>query len=821
MITKTFVRPEGDPETAKIAIVGEQPGKTEIQNGRIFVGPSGRELQEDLQTIGLMRQDCYLTNFAKDLDQHVSVYCNLKAMTFSEHGLWCKKTLVEELSGLKTNAIVVTGNYPLAALTSRNGITKWRGSVLECPELPGKWIIPTFHPATVIFPKNQFLNKFLIQFDLRRALEVATNGFGKKARNLITAPSFSDAMKYLEKIESEGLSGRNIYFDIEVYNEEISCISFAYKDSEAISIPFVNQEGNYFAPQQELEVFLKMGNILENKRIVKCGQNVGFDAHFLLRRYGIHSTNLEDTMVAQRIIMPDYPMGLDFITSVWTDHHYYKEEGKKYFGGGGWPQLWQYNATDSLMCAEAFPKQSEKLKQQDNIPTYERQRDIVPPLVYMQERGIRVDTEGMIQENQRLSEELIVEEEELNSIAGEPLNANSPKQLQKYLYGTLGHKAYINRKTKAATTDDTAMTRLARKGVKEASVIQKIRRLKKVIGTYVPVVDGKLIKIDTDGRVRSSFNPVGTRYSRISSSANIFGTGMNMQNWPHRLLKYLLFDDGYIGYRVDLSQAENRIVAYVGNIGPMIDAFENGIDVHSLTAALILQKQIEEVSREDGSSPLGDGTHSERFWGKKANHGLNYDLGYVSFALTYEMAETQAKWIVDRYHMAYPGVRNNYHAYVKQQLRNGRTLTNLMGRKTLFMDQWGDKLFKEAYSCIPQGTVGDIINERGMNYVYYDQENFSPVELLLQVHDDITLQMPKTIPLVEHARILLRIKSSLETPLLTHDGRSFTIPADITVCLRSLSKEEGTELKSHQIPNNLEEFAKKLEEITNGNTYVS
>ncbi|MBU2249458.1 MAG: hypothetical protein KKD77_22110, partial [Gammaproteobacteria bacterium] len=146
-------------------------------------------------------------------------------------------------------------------------------------------------------------------------------------------------------------------------------------------------------------------------------------------------------------------------------------------------------------------------------------------------------------------------------------------------------------------------------------------------------------------------------------------------------------------------------------------------------------------------------------------------------------------------------------------LREGRTITNLMERKTLFMDQWGDKMFKAAYSCIPQGTVGDVINERGLNYVYYNQDRFKLVELLLQVHDDITLQIPKSVPLVEHARMLLDIKTSLEQPLETFDKRQFVIPADITVCPRNFSKEEGTELKSNEIPNNSEAFASKLEEM--------
>uniref|UniRef100_A0A6M3XSE5 Putative DNA polymerase n=1 Tax=viral metagenome TaxID=1070528 RepID=A0A6M3XSE5_9ZZZZ len=812
-MTKTFVKPEG-PSNAKIAIVGEQPGRVEIQSGRPFVGPAGRELNENLQAIGLMRQDCYLTNYAKDLDNHVSEYLDLKNMSFSKQGIVYKQMLLGELQGLKTKSIVACGNYAMAALVSLNGITKWRGSVLECSDLPGKFVIPTLHPATVLPPKNQYLNKFLIQFDLRRASRIAESGYTKRIRNLITKPSFFQCLEFLENATKRGLEDQIVYFDIELYNEEVSCISFALMDTEAISIPFVAEGGDYFSISQETDIWLKVASILQNPAIRKCGQNVGFDTHFLLRRYGIKATNLEDTMVAQRIIMPDYKIGLDFITSVWTDHHYYKDEGKKYFSGGGWSQLWKYNATDSLMCAEAFPKQCAKLKEQKNIPTYERQRNIIPPLVYMQERGVRVDVEGMIKRNGEISVKIEKLQEQLNSKAGRELNANSPKQLKEYFYGTLGYKTYINRKTGSATTDDTAMKRLARKGIEEARFVQKIRKLVKERGTYLPVdQDGKLTKVDSDGRIRCSFNPVGTRYSRISSSENIFGTGMNMQNWPHRLLKYLLFDDSYIGYRIDLSQAENRIVAYVGNISQMIEAFENGIDVHRLTASLILQKHIEEISDESGSSTFGDGTHSERYWGKKTNHELNYGMGYRSFALEYEMPENQASWIVDRYHMAYPGVRNNYHALVRRLLREGRTIENLMGRKTLFMDQWGDKLFKEAYSCIPQGTVGDVINERGMNYIYYDQERFRPIELLLQIHDDITLQIPRSTSLEIHARMLLEIKRSLERPLCTYDKREFIIPADITVCPRSLSKEEGTEIKSKDIPNNPLEFAKILEEI--------
>ena len=282
---------------------------------------------------------------------------------------------------------------------------------------------------------------------------------------------------------------------------------------------------------------------------------------------------------------------------------------------------------------------------------------------------------------------------------------------------------------------------------------------------------------------------------------------MNLQNWPHSMLRYLVADESYVYYSFDLSQFENRIVAYVGNVTQMIEAFESGTDVHSLTAALIFSKPIDMVSREDGSCSLGDGSHSERFWGKKANHGLNYDLGYKSFALYYELPENEAKLIIDKYHNAYPGVRQTFHAYVRRQLSETRTLTNLLGRRTRFLGRWDDSLFKEAYSCIPQGTCGDLINERGLNYIYYNPQLFAHVELLTQVHDSVGFQIPLSVGWHYHAHVLNLIKQSLETPLEWH-GREFVVPVDLSV---GLNMGEVVELKHSKWPANDVSLAAKLE----------
>jgi DNA polymerase-1 len=417
----------------------------------------------------------------------------------------------------------------------------------------------------------------------------------------------------------------------------------------------------------------------------------------------------------------------------------------------------------------------------------------------MMEHGVKIDVEGMTKRYNDMEDDIEEAKQELSKVAGYELNALSPKQLMNYFYTQKNLKPY------------TKKHKPARRGIKEADIVLKIRRLNKERSTYL-----NPRKIDDDGRMRCSYNPVGTKFSRLSSSENIFGTGNNLQNQPHHVLQYFVADPGYIIYSLDLAQAENRIVAYVGRVETMIEAFESGKDVHSLTGSLISAKPYDEVIKEDKEDvkcPLGSGDHTWRFWGKKANHGLNYDLGYRKFALYYEIPENDGRFIVERYHAAYPGVRQGYHSLIRHTLSEGRTLTNLMGRRTLFLNQWGDELFKEAYSCIPQGTVGDVINERGIEYIYYNQDRFREVILMLQVHDSIVFEIPLHLGWEKHASILLDVKAKLETPLVAH-GREFVIPCDIAMGY-NLYKVNMKEIKSANCPDNMLQLGRLLEGLDN------
>jgi len=120
---------------------------------------------------------------------------------------------------------------------------------------------------------------------------------------------------------------------------------------------------------------------------------------------------------------------------------------------------------------------------------------------------------------------------------------------------------------------------------------------------------------------------------------------------------------------------------------------------------------------------------------------------------------------------------------VVEKLYKDRTLINCYGRKRLFLDRWGDSLFKNAYAQIPQSTVADKVNEEGLAYVYNDTEKLELVELLLQVHDEIVYQIPISAGFQYHRTAVQAIEKMLETPVkwLTQE---FVIPAESKVGMR-------------------------------------
>lgn len=497
----------------------------------------------------------------------------------------------------------------------------------------------------------------------------------------------------------------------------------------------------------------------------------------------------------------------------------------------------EYNSLDAACTLEARNKFWPDMAQGYD-PAYRMTVDIFPALMFMMTRGIKVD-HGLMEDTKRdIQVATETKQAELNTICGRVLNVSSPKDCQTYFYIEKGIAPYHSDEGRI-TVDDLALQRMARgtstrKGLREAKLVQDIRSLNKLYGTYLSIT------FDADQRIRCSYNPRGTKFGRLSSSSTIFGTGTNLQNLPQEFKKFLVADQGYIFWEVDKRQAEWVVVAYLANDAAMIRAIENGLDVHTYTAQMMFGLSGELIdhdykvcgSNTDGEllSVLRGGddslrnilhklprTMSGRQAGKKSNHGLNYDEGPNKFALINEMEQNEAKRLIGLYHQIYPGIRQIYHESVKRQLQKDRTLTNCFGRKVRFLDAWGPDLWKAGYSMLPQSTVVDSLN-KGMVEIY--NSDFlcgagGGCDLLAQTHDSILLQVPIEWFYNEGAFAgAQELVYNAVSPELEYNGRKFKIATDSKLGLNWGGFHKTTNLKGMRELKSINDMPSVITELT-------
>lgn len=779
----------------RIALVFDSPILDDIKTNKPLNGTYGSVMTQCLGVAGITLSDCSV--FYVLPNGNLSTYWSPKG-GFSSKGVDHLVRLKEELLASNPTVIVPCGEVPLQAITQKKGITKWRNSILESSLCSGIKSIPTIDPKTAVM---EYLYRYHISNDLKRiSQESLTREIVVPIRSLRIQPTFEEARVYLQTILNWH---KKIAFDIEVRNQEVSCIAIAISANDVMSIPFDTR----WSMEEEMQLWLLIDKILGDSSISKILQNATFDIPFLTRKNKIITRGyVHDTMIKHHLNYPDFPKNLGFICSIYTREPFYKDEGKGAFKGpiADFDQYYRYNAKDAACTFEADDEIQKELIQFGNAETYGFCQRLMKVLFYMMHRGIKVDKEALEEHKVQAKKELKEYQEQLNEIAGFEFNVASPTQCKKYFYDIKGFKPITSQKKNPkthvreakVTTNNKAMKKLAIKGCKEAVLVQKIRGYRKLIGTYLN------IEFDSDGRLRCSFNISGTSSGRLSSSETIFGTGTNMQNLPKVFKSFLVADEGQIFLEMDKAQAEWVVTAYCCGDANMIRTIENREDAHVNTGHLMFGAPKELIREED--ELLGTESDEEKIRlirterlpeilryspvanmsirqaGKKSNHGLNYDLGANGFAATYGMDIRDARRCYDLYHRAYPSLKV-WHAAVRNQLGRDRTLVNLYGRKRRFLGRWCDDLFKAAYSYIPQSTVAQLLN-LGLVTLYEDQEKLDflrPLDILLQVHDSMLAQYPLD-NLDGFTQAIKYAKEVFDKPLIAN-GRQFVIRTDAKV----------------------------------------
>ncbi len=522
---------EGNPQTAKIILIGEAPSNAEMVAYRPFVGPSGKVLDRCLHHAGIARAECYITNVhSEPINKGRSVLP--KAMLEVPEDDYFR--LVDTFKEFRDDAIIIPlGGTATNLIAGHTEILKWRGSPLPCAfERFNQTVIPTIHPAATL--RGTFLWQYFIISDLQKAKRWSKGEGVFPNKNFIVGTSAEEAIEYLHMIEQLD----EYAWDIEIWNNQISCISFAPNPEEAMSIALINMHKpgrNYFTPQEEAEIWRGLARTLGTDSF-KIGQNLMFDASWMYHFHHIITRGeIGDTMLAHHIMYPDFPKGLDFLCSIYTDGEYYKEDRKL------WKKLkvdqerfWRYNARDSTDTYQVWNALQDELDK-GYRSTYRMTLDLFYPLLYTIEKGVHVDKETLSETRVRLQAKQRELKEELTRVAEWDFNPQSPKQCQEYFYVTKNIKPYVSRSTGKVTCDEKAMEKLATTHqLREASLVQQIRKVGKLLGTYLDV------DLDKDSILRSFYNPRGTVSGRLSSSKTLWGSGLNMQNLHHEFKGFII-----------------------------------------------------------------------------------------------------------------------------------------------------------------------------------------------------------------------------------------------------------------------------------------
>lgn len=320
-------------------IVGEAWGEEERNAHMPFVGPSGKILNGMLRQVGIVREECYITNVFNLQPQpknDVESLCGPKATALPGYaalraGKYVRAEFADELTRLyreianeQPTLIIALGASAAWALLGTSGIKKIRGapSLLADRALAavGRQIkvLPTYHPAAVM---REFSLRSIVIADLDKAKrEAEFPELRRPQREIWIEPTLSDLadFEHLFIAESDSLS-----VDIETAGDQITCVGFAPSHDRAIVVPFVDatrSDGNYWRSlHDELMAWQYVRDWCKlAKRVV--GQNFLFDIHFLWRRYGIPVPGAtDDTMLLHHALQPEMEKGLGFLATIYTD----------------------------------------------------------------------------------------------------------------------------------------------------------------------------------------------------------------------------------------------------------------------------------------------------------------------------------------------------------------------------------------------------------------------------------------------------------------------------------------------------------------------
>lgn len=508
-------------------------------------------------------------------------------------------------------------------------------------------------------------------------------------------------------------------------------MSFSVEEGEAWYVPVVQDENIV----EEFRPFYECPNIL------KVGQNIKYDLQ-VLRNYGIRLAGpMADTMIAHYLLHPEMRHGMDYLAEAYLRYRTIpiteligSGKQQKSMADLSPEEIRVYACEDADITLRLHHLFLPQLKEQNLLPLFEDlEMPLVAVLAEMERNGVCLDTAALHETSgkfTRLMEDL---EKEIHALAGMEFNIASPKQVGEVLFDRLQITSKPKKtKTGQYVTSEDVLESLRSKH----PIVEKIlehRGVKKLLGTYVDALP--LLINPRTGHIHTNFNQTITATGRLSSS------NPNLQNIPVRdamgkeVRKAFVSCPGELFFSADYSQIELRIMAHLSQDANLIDAFMQGHDIHTATAAKIFKKELEEV------------TADERRKAKTANFGIIYGISAFGLAERMGVSRTEAKQLIDEYFITYPGVKAYMDRSIAMAREEGFT-TTLWQRRCYLPDINSHNATVRGYAernainAPIQGTAADIIKVAMVRIHKRMQAEGVQSRMILQVHDELNFSVP-------------------------------------------------------------------------------
>jgi DNA polymerase I len=522
-------------------------------------------------------------------------------------------------------------------------------------------------------------------------------------------------------------------------NAELVGISFSFKPKEAF---FVIMPENY---QECLEIVRQFKPFLEDSTISKTGQNLKYDIA-ILKWYEVDvKGKLFDTMLAHYLIEPDMRHNMDYLAETYLNYktiHIDELIGKK-----GKGQLTMRSVMPDLIadyaCEDAditlqLRHKFEPLLDQAGLKKLfdEIEIPLVPVLAAMEAEGVMLDTEALKEYSIQLGKEVVEVEKQIFELAGQSFNISSPKQLGEILFEKL---RITDKPSRTATKQYSTGEEILVKLLYRHPIVQLIldfRSLTKLKSTYVDTLP-ELIS-QRDRRIHTSYNQAVAATGRLSSN------NPNLQNIPIRTERgreirkaFVPRNKDYVLLSADYSQIELRIIAELSEDPNMLEAFRNGLDIHTATASRVY------------GLPLNEVTPEMRRNAKMVNFGIIYGISAFGLSERLNIPRRESAGIIEAYFRQYPGIKQYMDKTIVFAREHGFVET-IKGRRRYLRDiNSGNAVIRgfaerNAINAPIQGSSADMIKIAMIRI--YDEFNRLDLKskMILQVHDELVFDVHRS-----------------------------------------------------------------------------